>query len=231
MPEKLIWETREVTNNLEDWILLLILISVIILVVVKVIKSEFISELVSSIVVPKMMARESSSQIGWTDTERILMLTVYFIIGPLFFTLVFANSFSSISSQTHLFAFFSLFFVALIFAFFLRLFVLFLIEWVVGKTDIITEYSFSIGQSNRFIGLFLIPITLLAVVLPKSQGQGILIFGLIILVLIYVLRIMRMIINSLKIPRGFFYIILYLCTFEILPFLYVFHLVKMIVKG
>lgn len=231
MPQEITWEPRIISTYLEDWMLLVILVTIVLVAIVRVKNSTSFTTLTTSIFTKKTMAKESAGQIGWTDTEKIILLAIYFLSSSLFFTLILHKFFPNLTSQSSSIAFFELFVLINIVVYFFKLGILSFIQLIIGRYQMISEYSFSIGQSNRFLGVLFIPLCILIVIYSKSEVNGLLYFGLFSLGIVYSIRVIRIIINSLKIEGGIFYIILYLCAFEFLPFLITFHFMKMILKG
>jgi len=231
MPNEIIWEFREVTSYREDWMLVVILISFVLVAFVRIKNSDSFATLISSIFLPTIMSKESAGQVGWTDTEKMILLAVYFLSSSLLFTLILKHFYPDFAALSSSIAFFELFILLGSVAFFIRLGILWAIELIIGNSHMIKEYSFSVGQNNRFLGLIYIPLCLLVVLFSHNEASILLYTGVVIFGIMYLLRIFRIIVNSLKIEGGFFYIILYLCTFEFLPFIITFHYVKLILKG
>ena len=88
-----------------------------------------------------------------------------------------------------------------------------------GTTDLFREYLFGVYQFYRFSALFLYLLILLicyTLFFPPSAGF---VAGTIILGILYTVRIIRLFIIFLNSNISIFYLILYLCTLEILPVL------------
>ena len=226
MRDAMVWKERINSNYLEDWMLIIILVSVILIAYVRVRNHEVFATLTSSIINPKILTKEITNQLGWTDLEKTLLLTVFFLVSSLFYTLILLYFFPQVTKQTTTFAFFAVFFVFSLFLYFIRLSILSIIQFITGEYEFLQEYSFSIGQYFRFMGLVLLPLGLLIAIFPEDNVSLFIYPGLIILGIMYLVRILRLITNSLKIEGGFFYIILYLCTFEFLPVLIAIHFLK-----
>jgi len=89
--------------------------------------------------------------------------------------------------------------------------------WIFNDSEKITEYIFNIFLINKVLGLFLVPIVVLAAYL--SFGQAMLLHvGVMLVVLCYIYRLFRgYFIGRSAANLSGFYILLYLCTLEILP--------------
>lgn len=95
--------------------------------------------------------------------------------------------------------------------------VLQLVGWIFNDSEKITEYIFNVFLINKVLGLFLVPIVVLAAYL--SFGQAMLLHaGVGLVVLCYMYRLLRgYLIGRATATLSSFYIFLYLCTLEILP--------------
>ena len=81
-------------------------------------------------------------------------------------------------------------------------------------------YIFTIFLFNMIAGLLLLPIVILTAYAPVEYREILLRSGLILLVLIFLYRIVRVfIIWSGQLRASIFYLFLYLCAFEIAPLL------------
>jgi hypothetical protein len=92
-----------------------------------------------------------------------------------------------------------------------------LVGWIFDDSEKITEYIFNIFLLNKVLGLSLVPIVVMAAYL--SFGQQVLLYvGVVLVVVFYVYRLFRgYFIGRATANLSRFYILLYLCTLEILP--------------
>jgi len=105
--------------------------------------------------------------------------------------------------------------------------VLFNLKFILCKTlgflflvhEIFEEYIHNENLSNKIIGLLLFPIIILIPYIPLSIKAIVLYTGMVMLVILFVLRIIRGIQIIIRKEVSPFYLILYLCTIEILPLL------------
>jgi hypothetical protein len=91
----------------------------------------------------------------------------------------------------------------------------------------VQEYLFSITVFNRVLGLFLLPVTATIAFVPLSQVEPILVVGLAIIGIFYLMSLIRGAKIFLKKHFSISYLILYLCTLEILPLLLIYNLLLM----
>ena len=87
------------------------------------------------------------------------------------------------------------------------------------------EFIFNMNLYNRILGLFLLPICLVIAFTPLESPEFVGIVGGVAVLVSYVLLILRGIKILLRKHFSIFYLILYLCTLEILPLLFIYKLV------
>ena len=87
-----------------------------------------------------------------------------------------------------------------------------------------SEYVFNMNNYNRVFGLFLFPICLSIIFIPRLQKEYLFIIGISIFLFLYFLLLFRGIKIILRKQFSIFYLILYLCSLEILPILYLYKL-------
>lgn len=101
----------------------------------------------------------------------------------------------------------------------LKLLINFILRKLYRDPGLLREYIFEVVLINKVLGILLLPVVLALVFVNVSQLHGLFIAAGIILCLFLVYRILRGIIMSMSYSVSWVYIILYLCTLEILPFL------------
>ena len=87
------------------------------------------------------------------------------------------------------------------------------------------EYLFNLNQYNRILGLLLLPISLIINFTPLANPRILFVMGLILIVIITILSLLRGARILLMQHLSIYYLILYLCTLEILPLVYILKLV------
>lgn len=83
------------------------------------------------------------------------------------------------------------------------------------------EYLFNMNNYNRILGLFLLPVSLIVAFTPLAEPVWVIYGGIFFTVLFYILLILRGVKILLRKQFSIFYLILYLCTLEILPLLFI----------
>ncbi len=94
-----------------------------------------------------------------------------------------------------------------------------LIGFLFMKEAVFNEYFYNLNLFNKNIGLFIFPFVILYRFVEINNYKLIVISGLIILLLYMFLFVIRSFQIIIKNNVSIFYMILYLCTFEIAPFL------------
>ncbi len=86
----------------------------------------------------------------------------------------------------------------------------------------VLEYLFCITVYNRVLGVFLLPLTAIIAFVPLTIAESLLYLGLLIVIVFYLMALARGMKIFLKKQFSISYLILYLCTLEILPLLLIY---------
>jgi hypothetical protein len=93
-------------------------------------------------------------------------------------------------------------------------------SFIIDKQETISEYIFTIFLVNQFFGILLLPVVIFIAYGPPSFTQGIIYFGIVLVFTAFLVRVGKGISSVLLNGEAtLFYLILYLCTLEILPLL------------
>jgi hypothetical protein len=106
--------------------------------------------------------------------------------------------------------------------FFAKRFIYYLLGILTESKPEVLEYLFSITVYNRILGVFLLPVTTIIAFVPLTLAEPLLYLGLFIVVVFYILAVARGIKIFLRKQFSISYLILYLCTLEILPLLLIY---------
>jgi len=101
----------------------------------------------------------------------------------------------------------------------IRLFILNLLGIVFNSTQIFNEYIHNNYIINKNLGLFLFPLLIMQVYINEKIKIIFLITGISLIIISYIIRLYRGFQIIIKKDIFLFYLILYLCTLEILPVL------------
>jgi hypothetical protein len=88
------------------------------------------------------------------------------------------------------------------------------------------EFLFNMNIYNRILGLFLLPVNLIVAFTPLKDPEWVVAAGIFIIGFFYILLIFRGIKILMRKHFSIFYLILYLCTLEILPLLFISELIR-----
>jgi hypothetical protein len=108
--------------------------------------------------------------------------------------------------------------------FFAKRFIYYMVGILTESKSEVLEYLFNITVFNRVLGLFLVPVTAVIAFIPLTQVEPLMYVGLGIVVIFYLLSLTRGIKIFMKKQFSILYLILYLCTLEILPLLLIYNL-------
>ena len=100
-----------------------------------------------------------------------------------------------------------------------------LLGFVFETSKILNEYLYSLYYFHRVLGISLLPIVILYPYLPPIIAQPIMYLAWVIVVFSFIFRWFRGLKISFKNRVSFLYMILYLCTLEIIPLMFI---IKMI---
>jgi len=92
--------------------------------------------------------------------------------------------------------------------------------WIFQLQELIEEYIFQLNLINKYTGVFFLILTALLIYSPLNESI-ILTIGASIFVILSVLQLSRGVMIGIQKVKNLFFIILYLCTLEILPWLVV----------
>lgn len=107
--------------------------------------------------------------------------------------------------------------VLVVLVYFVKIMLVRIIQWVIEGDFSLNEYIHTIFLGNKVLGLLLFPLLLFTLFTDYKGSQLLLIIALASVGLMYVFRLFRGAANALTQGIRPVYIILYLCTLEILP--------------
>lgn len=90
-------------------------------------------------------------------------------------------------------------------------------SFVINGDFTLSEYRYVVFLVNRIMGAVLLPLVIMLVYGPLNQARYYLIAIAAVLILAYLYRVGKGLINALRSGVGVFYIFFYICTLEILP--------------
>jgi len=94
-----------------------------------------------------------------------------------------------------------------------------ILGYVFGNNDVVSEYLTNVWIYNIILGVFILPFIISIPFVPPEFKLPLMYIGIAIIILSLLFRILRNFRIAFKIKLSIFYLILYLCTLEILPIL------------
>jgi hypothetical protein len=202
----------------DDWIILIILTTAFLFLLIRTATKSMFPGVIRFFFF-RGINDPSSRDIGvlfhWQST--ILNLIAFLIVS--LFTFCSASFYNAIPFNLSGILFWIFSIIIIISAVTLRHIVCIITGTVSGEQEVFREYLLGVYQFYKFSALFLFVIIIIisyTFILPPKEG---ILLGLYILVLMYLIRVTRLLIIFINRNISIFYLILYLCALEILPVL------------
>jgi len=207
---------RTKTNN--DWLFGIFLFLTLLFIWVKVFYGKFFFTLASSIKSYQISVKLYREKNVLTQRVSILMNFIYLITLSIFIFQLSAY-FHLLEKQFTPFRLFLVSFNLVILYALGRMFVLYSTGFIFQAQGVISEYTHSTYVINKGLGILLFPIVIMFQYFPVEVLPVIIILGSVCIITGIFFKVIRayQIINRREVL--IFYLILYLCTLEILPFL------------
>ncbi len=203
----------------KDLILLLVIISLITIAWTKLYFSKFINQIISSLFNFQLSVKLARDKNIFMQRVSFIMNAVFVLVSGIFgYQLMEYFDFSfRPQNDARSILYSSAFFTSLLLA---RILVLRVTGFIFKNPGIFREYLHQILLICKNAGLYLIPVILTITYLSARYVHWAIFLGLAIFLFGFILRVIRGI--QIIIRKGvlIFYLILYLCTLEILPVLY-----------
>ena len=206
----------QVKSIYSDWILIVIFISAFIYALLRSTSRSIFQSILKSVTL-KTFRSDNSREIGglfhWQST--LVNLASFLNIGLFIYFIQDFNNLIQVSFP-QVFLWFAFFFLVVI-AITIRHLVCHVTGNISGEEEAFREYLYGIYQMYRLLGLilfiFIILISFTSFLSPTVYFTA----GLVVTLILYLLRIIRLIIIFINRHLPIFYYILYLCALEILP--------------
>jgi hypothetical protein len=109
--------------------------------------------------------------------------------------------------------------LAVLLLYLLKFTVILILRWLYSDHGVLREYLYEVFSISKLMGLFLLPLSLILVTVNIGLITQIMSFIAVLVALFLLLRTVQGLILSFDAPVSRIYIILYLCSLEIIPFL------------
>lgn len=203
------------SQRVETWMVFVLLIGYLCLAFSRAMHRKRFSMLFKTLVNWKLSKQIIRYEKVYTHPVNILMTINFIFCFPFFFSLV--RSWMLGMDDLVLWSY-VLFTIPLLSYFLVKVVIYRLSGWLFDKKDVMEEYVFQTNLFNKYLGLGFLVLTTLLLFAPISSL--ILYYtGLLILLLALAFQIIRGIMIGLENGVGLFFIIVYLCTLEITPWL------------
>jgi len=211
-------KTQEI-NTLPTWFLLVIFCNLLLVAYVKISSPKRITEAIKGFVQLwhiLQIKRDHSSVMPKGSLE----LNINYLIG---FSLLLYITYAYITrSPLHTLSFVNILYICGAFGllYLIKIGNYFLIGKMLKIKEQANDYNINLSIFKEVLGLALIPMNLIFILHPPSENHTTALIGGIILLIYYIFRFIRgFIILSNKTKFSKFYLFLYLCTLEVIPFI------------
>jgi len=205
------------TPYIADWTIIIILALFILLASIRTASEKYVVQLFQSIFNKKVALRLFREKVS-TLLNIAFRLDLFFYLVTGLFVYQVVNHFSEFSIDESL-----IYCGIIVVAFFLYMatkFTLYRITGVIFDTNSeIREYLFHAKTGNRVMGIILFPVVLFLFIIKGNQAEYLLYFGIALALILTIISILRSMMIIAQKVFSVYYMILYLCTLEILPFL------------
>ncbi len=213
------------TNNyMHDWYFLIIVAVLIALAWIRIMYNKFLNSLFENSFNYVATSKTYNERTVIHKRVNLIFNLIYIVNGSLFLLLL-SKFFKWNIIISGDFKLFTSFIGLLLSLMLLRSILMRLIGYIFNRYSLFSEFIFHFFIYNKLLGIALTPFILF---IPYTLGlpRIILIYtALFVVGIIYILKIIRVIIFSIKNVVLLFYLILYLCTLEILPVLVILKLI------
>ena len=201
-----------------DWVIGVILFSVMLLGWVRLLYRKYLTRTLNAVYnfqVSTKLFYENNN----VFTRFSLILNMLFIINlSLLFTLIHHIFDLHFFKENNILLFFNILKYLLSY-FVLKSTVLYFVSFIFKATKPTLEYLHNIYIYKKVLGILLLPMVILIAFSPETIKDMTIYISLFLISLMFVSRIFRAYLLSIRIKFSIFYLFLYLCTIEILPLL------------
>jgi hypothetical protein len=223
MKPQIILPERKIERNSPDWQMGVFILALILLGSVRLFFNKYLGQLLSSTmnyITASRMFRERSLSLMHASFRLDIMFYIIFSLFIFHALQIFGITLHPVGIISYLFIL-----GGLLAYFGLKKFVYYLQGNISRTVQETFEFLFNMSIYNRVIGLFLLPVSLIVAFTPMAEPELVIFAGISIICIFYLLLILRGVKILMRKHFSIFYLILYLCTLEILPLLFIYKLV------
>ena len=217
------FQGKKFSSSNPDWMVGVLVVSFILFATVRMIFNKYLSKLIQSIT-------NYSTFVRLFQERFFNLLHASFRLDLIFIMTMSLFSYQLISARELNFGISNSFYVYLICMgivigyFTAKKIIYFILGVLTESRNEVLEYLFSITSFNRVLGLFLLPVATTIAFVDVAPIEPMLMVGIIIIAVFYLMSLIRGGKIFLKKHFSISYLILYLCTLEILPLLLIYYL-------
>jgi len=221
--QKIVLPIREKLTTGTDWLTVVLFSCILLFATIRYSYIKYIKHLFTALVnypTSIRLLQESS----YPSSHVTYRLDVVFYLAFSIFIYQVLNIFE-LANASNKFTFFLIVLAAVLVYFTVKKF-LYKVVGIMFETNAETnEYVFNLNNSNRTLGLSLLPLVALISFSPMQTPVYVLFAGIIVVILFQLVLLLRGIFILMRKQFSIFYLFLYLCTLEFLPLLLIYKIV------
>ena len=214
---------REIRNTNTDWLTAFLFLGLIIFATIRYYFATYISHLFLSLINYSTTVRMFQEK-NYPIFHAAYRLDILFYIVFSIFVYQVLNFLKWGNLNTN-FSFFAIVLASVLVYFFTKKIIYLILGSTFEARSETSEFLFNMDNSNRTLGLILLPVITLIAFSPSQNPLFIVFLGLIIVFTFYAILIQRGILILLKKQFSILYLFLYFCTLEFLPLLLIYKVV------
>jgi hypothetical protein len=208
-------------NLASEWIALLFLSILTGLLWIKVNYSRRFELLFGAVINPRFLRQLMREELVFSHRASIVLTVVFFLTGSVYLYEI-DNIFNLSIIDSEGFSLWFNYLILLTMIYTIKVSSMQLVKLLANGDFGLEEYQYNVFLINNAAGVVLFPFVLVSAYLYKSEASGVLIAGGIVIGLFLFYRLTRGLFSAFSNRIPLFYIILYLCSLEILPLLILF---------
>ena len=209
---------RNIIKHPNDFVLGIVLFVIVLIVWIRLAFNKFITGIISALLSYQISFKMFQQRNSVMKRAFFILNSIYVIVLSLFIVEVLRFYKLQIMEFTGLIPFLVLTGI-IVLILLVRLILLKLIGYIFDSGNIFAEYIHNVFLANKNLGLFLIPVVVGIAYLPYQLAKISVVIGMVLIITTYLFRLVRGFQIIFRKDVFIFYLILYLCTLEILPLL------------
>ncbi len=199
-----------------DWIIGVVIFSLMLLAWVSFFYNKYLGNLFNSALNYRKATNLQEENSLFTGRSGVLLTLMYFVNISLFITEL--TYYKGIELNYNMFLVLIVLFASFISIFILKNIILSVFSYIFDIKNIVSKYKFNQNLFIQMAGVFLLIFVIFTPYLGLSTTKPIIYISLFTLFSIYILKVIRLSAIIFSKQFSLFYLFLYLCTLEILPF-------------